>query len=54
MRPVLRQLFVFFKKKVGRDMKDSIFNTIVFSLQLFSCMYETVRTSKYEKVEHKK
>jgi hypothetical protein len=35
-------------------MKDSIFNTIVFSIQLFICMYETVRTSKCEKVEQKK
>jgi len=34
-------------------MKDSIFNTIVFSTQLFICMYETVRTSKCEKLEQK-
>jgi len=34
-------------------MKDSIFNTIVFSIQLFICMYESVRTSKCEKVEQK-
>jgi hypothetical protein len=34
-------------------MKDSIFNTIVFSIQLFICMYETVRNSKCEKVEKK-
>jgi hypothetical protein len=34
-------------------MKDSIFNTIVFSIQLFICIYDTVRTSKCEMVEQK-
>jgi hypothetical protein len=35
-------------------MRHSMLNTIVFSIQLFICMYETVRTSKCEKVEQKK
>ena len=35
-------------------MKDSIFNTIVFRIQLFICMYETVRNSKCGNVEQKK
>jgi len=35
-------------------MKDSIFNTIVFRIQLFICMYETVRNSKCENADQKK
>ena len=46
---------VFFQKQksVGRDTKDSIVNTIAFSIQLFICMFETIRTSECGKVEQK-